>query len=699
MIAASSPCRAGRALGVTAFVMLFALPACRRGAAASRGFDSARPDVVLITIDTLRFDALGFSGNKRVRTPNLDRLAGEGRWFSEAHAQNVVTLPSHVNILTGLYPFQHGVRDNDGFRLADKVPTLTTYLRKAGYRTAAFVGAFPLDARFGLAKDFEVYDQNYPRGAHAYDFVMPERRAAEVIAGAQAWLDALDRKAPFFLWVHLYDCHAPYAPPPPFDRDYADVPYLGEVASVDAALGPFLEDLRSKSGVRPTLLVVTADHGEALGDHGEATHGLFAYEATLHVPMLLWSPGHVAPGVDAALSRHVDIVPTALDAAHVAIPAGLPGASLLRERAPEVSYFESLSTTYNRGWAPLRGEIGGGYKYIDLPIPELYALSADPRESQNIFSPNAEAARRLRRSLPADQRSERTEPSSEDAARLASLGYLAGSAPAREHYGAEDDPKTLLPIDQKLHRIIDLYQRQQLAPAEALAAEVVRARPGMAIGYDFLSFLQSKSGDDRAAIATLEEARSRGVLGRTIANRLALLEAANGRAAAAAAVLKPFLNASDPEVWNSLGIARASGGNLEGALEAFRSALAADPKNGEAFQNMGIALLQANRLRDAIDAFEKAFALDSKLPRAWNAYGVALDRAGREPAAIDAWKKSYALDPEQYDALYNIALVAARTGDRAAERDALEKFIARAPVERYRAELDRARRLLSGGSP
>lgn len=683
-----------------AALVLFSLPACRRGAAAG-GFGTTPPDVVLVTVDTLRYDALGFAGNRRVRTPNLDRIAGEGRWFSQAHAQNVVTLPSHVNILTGLYPYQHGVRDNDGFRLADGVPTLATRLRGAGYRTAAFVGAFPLDARFGLAKDFEVYDQNYPRGAHAYDFVMPERRASEVVAAAQAWLasgESSGAAKPFFLWVHLYDCHAPYSPPAPFDREYAGVPYDGEVASVDDALGPLFETLRAKRGGRPTLLVLTADHGEALGDHGEATHGLFAYEATLHIPLVLWSPGHVAAGVDGALARHIDIVPTVLDAARVAA-SGLPGVSLLRARAPEVSYFEALSTTYNRGWAPLRGEIGGGYKYIDLPVPELYELSADPGETKNLFSPDSAPVRSLRRALPADSRTARKEPGSEEAAKLASLGYLAGSAPAREHYDREDDPKVLLPIDQKLHRVVDLYQRKRLAEASALAIEIVRARPSMGVGYDFLSFLQSQAGDDRSAIATLEEAKKQGVLGRPLANRLALLEASNGKPAAAVALLKPLLDKTDPEIWNSLGIARASGGDLAGALEAFRGALAADPKNSEAYQNMGIALLQAGRTREAIDSFEKAFALDEKLPRAWNAYGVALDRSGRGAAAIDAWKKAYALDPEQFDALYNIALVAARSGDRATERDALEKFIERAPSLRYGAEIDRARRLLAGVSP
>ncbi|MGH9442468.1 MAG: sulfatase-like hydrolase/transferase [Thermoanaerobaculia bacterium] len=684
-----------------ALLLALSPAACRRGNSVGRGFGTTPPDVVLITVDTLRYDALGFTGNRRVKTPNLDRLAGEGRWFSQAHAQNVVTLPSHVNILTGLYPFQHGVRDNDGFRLADDVPTLATRLRAAGYRTAAFIGAFPLDARFGLAKGFEVYDQNYPRGAHAYDFVMPERRATEVVAGARNWLDSLasaGEKKPFFLWVHLYDCHAPYAPPPPFDREYSDVPYEGEVAAVDEALGPLFDQLRAKKGSRGTLLVLTADHGEALGDHGEETHGLFAYEATLHIPLILWSPGHVAPGTDQALSRHVDIVPTVLDAARVPIPADLPGVSLLKPRAPEVSYFESLSTTYNRGWAPLRGEIGGGYKYIDLPVPELYELSSDPGESRNLFSPDAPAVRTLRKALPPDSRSERKDPGSEEAARLASLGYIAGSAPAREHYGREDDPKILLPIDQKLHRVVDLYQRKQLSEAMTLAREIVRSRPTMGIGYDFLSFLQSQSGDDRSAMATLADAQKQGVLTRPLANRLALLEASNGRPAQAEALLKPFLDHSDPEVWNSLGIARASGGDLPGALEAFRGALAADPKNGEAYQNMGIALLQADRTREAIAAFEKAFALDDRLPRAWNAYGVALDRSGSASGAIGAWKKAYELDPEQYDALYNIALTAARAGDRATERDALEKFIARAPGRRYAGEIDQARRLLEGVS-
>ena len=223
-------------------LLLSANAACRPS--ARKPFAGvSRADVVLITIDTLRADSVGFLGNRRVETPVLDRLAREGRVFPDAHAQNVVTLPSHANILTGLYPFQHGVRDNEGFVLPSRFATLATLLHERGYGTAAFIGAFPLDARFGLSRGFDVYDQSYPQGANEYQFVMPERPAAEVVAAARAWFSR-SGQAPRFLWVHLYDCHAPYRPPPPFDSRYAAEPYLGEVAAVDAALAPLVEDGR-----------------------------------------------------------------------------------------------------------------------------------------------------------------------------------------------------------------------------------------------------------------------------------------------------------------------------------------------------------------------------------------------------------------------------------------------------------------------
>ncbi len=288
-------------------------------------------DVVLITIDTLRADSAGFAGNTKVQTPVLDRLAAAGKVFDDAHAHNVVTLPSHANILTGLYPYQHGVRDNSGFALPDRVPTLATLLRKAGYATGAFVAAYPLDSRFGLNQGFDVYDDSFPRGSNPDSFVIAERRGDQVVAAARAWWEARKGK-PRFLWVHLYDPHTAYDPPEPFASRYRDNLYLGEVAATDSFLAPLLDPFL-EGQESPALVVVTADHGESLGEHGELTHGLFAYEPTLKVPLIVWGPG-VEPGRDGRAARHVDVVPTVLSFLDVEAPQGLPGTSLLAAASP-----------------------------------------------------------------------------------------------------------------------------------------------------------------------------------------------------------------------------------------------------------------------------------------------------------------------------------------------------------------------------
>ena len=670
------------------------LPACRRPAGTPAASARGR-DVVLVTIDTLRADAPGYAGDTRVSTPQLDRIAREGRVFTRAHAQNVVTLPSHVNILTGLYPFEHGVRDNDGFRLDPKIPTLATFLKKQGYATAAFIGAFPLDARFGLAKDFDVYDQHYPEGVGPYDFVMSERPASEVVAAARKWWEA-PAPGPRFLWVHLYDCHAPYRPPPPFDREYASDPYLGEVAGVDAALAPLFSEFRAAKS--PPFLVVTGDHGEALGDHGELTHGLFAYEATLHIPLLVWCPGAVSPGTDAQMARHVDIVPTVLAAVGAPRPANLPGVSLLAPRTDpnETSYFEALSSNLNRGWAPLRGEIGGGAKYVDLPIPELYALDADPGEKQNLFSHDDPRVRKLKNAIPAGAgKVAARSTSGEERARLQSLGYITGSAEPRASYGPADDPKNLVDLDAAIHGLVDLFQRGRLDEALRRAAEVVRRRPTMRTGYDFLSFLQGQAGRDDEAIATLAAADRRGLIDGPLRARWGLLCAESGRASEALRVLAPLSDSRDTEALDAIGIALATAGRPKEAITKFEEAAAADPRSGEPWQNIGITRLQAGETQPALDAFSRALAINDRLPRAWNAQGVALMRAGRAAEAIGSWKRAVALDRNQFDALFNIALVAHGIGDDDDSRGALEEFIARAPAVRYGADIARARQLLA----
>ena len=317
---------------------------------------TADQNILLITIDTLRADALRSYGGA-AETPNLDALAADGLRFEFAHAHAVLTLPSHVSILSGEYPFQHGVRENSGFRVSPGTMTAATLLKQQGFSTAAFVGGYPLDGQFGLGPGFDLYDDRLNDVAETSEFVLAERPADAVVKNVLAWLGP--QKTRWFAWVHVFDPHAPYAPPEPYASRYASNQYAGEVAFVDAALGPLLDKAREDT-TRPTLVIVTGDHGEGLGDHGEETHGVFAYEATLRVPLIvaqIGGPAAASAGtgrgqVLATPAQHVDILPTILDGLGLNASASLAGRSLLKpvpDANARASYFEALSPSLNRG--------------------------------------------------------------------------------------------------------------------------------------------------------------------------------------------------------------------------------------------------------------------------------------------------------------------------------------------------------------
>jgi arylsulfatase A-like enzyme/Tfp pilus assembly protein PilF len=679
-----------------------AAAACHSGPAENATAPSREgADVVLITIDTLRADALGFAGNRRVETPELDRLAAAGRVFDDAHAHNVVTLPSHANILTGLYPYQHGVRDNSGFALPAKVPTLATLLRRAGWATGAVVAAYPLDAKFGLNQGFDLYDDHFPRGSNPADFVIAERRGDQVVAAARAWWEAQAGKRRF-LWVHLYDPHAAYNPPEPFASRYRDNPYLGEVAATDSFLKPLLDPFL-EGRQPPALVIVTADHGESLGEHGELTHGLFAYEATLKVPLVVWGAG-ITPARDRRPARHVDIVPTVLSFLKLAAPAGLPGRSLLAPETPrvspsETSYFESLSTSLNRGWAPLRGSLRQGQKLIDLPLPELYDLPHDPREERNRFAEDRRTAHELRAALPRESAwpPPRGAVSAADEARLRSLGYATGAAAAKSSYTAEDDPKTLIGVDRKLHQVIDAYSRHRYAEAATLAREVIAERPDLPEAYENLALALQQLERHGEAIEALQGALRRGLDREPIRRQLGLSLAEAGRAAEAVSVLQPLAAApqADAATLNAFGVALSDAGRHGEAAAVLQRVTAAYPSDPKGFENLGIVALRMDQPEVARTQLRQALALNAALPITWNTLGVALFRLEGPAAALDAWERSVALDPRQYDALFNIGLVAAQAGRPAQARQALTRFVATAPPARFGEDIRKARQLLA----
>jgi arylsulfatase A-like enzyme/tetratricopeptide (TPR) repeat protein len=650
-------------------------------------------DIILVTIDTLRADSVGYAGNTRVRTPFLDSLAGRGLEFTNAHAHNVITLPSHTNILTGLYPFQHGVRENAGFKLDPKYETVAAMLHRGGYVSGAFIGAFPLDARFGLNRGFDTYDDNYGKGQAAVDFAEPERRAEAVLAAATKWWNghAGEKR---FMWVHLYDPHAPYAPPEPFLSSFRGNEYLGEISYVDdelsKAIGPIV-------AAEPDLLiVVTADHGEALGDHGEATHGLFAYESTLKVPLLVAGHGTGHRKVNEFV-RHVDIVPTILEAAGLPKPAALPGSSLLHDVGTRDSYFESLSASLNRGWAPLTGIIHDGLKYIDLPLAELYDLPRDPRELENLRElrrRDVEAARRLLAPMQVPP-SSRAAVSSEEIARLRSLGYVSGNASPREHYTEADDPKKLIGLDSKMHAAVDAFERGNPVRALALAREVVAARSDMDAGRELLAFMLQQNDQIAEAMEQLKILVSKPNAADSDRVHLALLLSETGNPKGAIDLLTPRAGSNDPDLLNALGVALSDSGREAEARSQFDRVLAIDANDAPALQNLGILALKAGNVSVAESRLTRSLELNPKLPLAWNTLGVLYAQKGDFEHAVDSWKRAVACDPRQYDALLNIGIVASKAGNAAEARAALERFVRTAPKSHYAADIAEAQRTLA----
>jgi arylsulfatase A-like enzyme/lipoprotein NlpI len=657
------------------------------------------PDVILITIDTLRADSLGFAGNTRVKTPYLDSLAARGVVFTNAHAHNVVTLPSHTNILTGLYPYQHGMRDNAGFVLDAKHATLGAMMKSAGYATGAFVSAFPLDSRFGLNAGFDVYDDQYREASNPLDFVVQERPAEETLASARTWYASTAGKK--FLWVHLYDPHAPYDPPAPFRDQYRDAPYLGEIAYVDQQLSRFLQPILE---AHPnTVVVITGDHGEALGDHGEQTHGLFAYEATLKVPLLIIDPDR-APQKENGSARHVDLVPTILHRAGAAIPSELPGHDLFGGASAADSYFEALSASLNRGWAPLVGLIHTGRKYIDLPLPELYDLARDPAEANNLAGTDRRDLFAMRKRL-ADAAPNReatrgnVDPSQK--ALLMSLGYISGSA-EKKSYTAADDPKNLIGVDNELHDAVALYQTGQLAKAITTLRAILEKSPDIKVAKEMLAFMLQQDENPQAAIAMLSQAVQSGAANDAMKVRLGMLLSANGQARQALEILRPFASTHDPDILNAYGIALADSGDLRGATDAFHRVLSIDATNATAWQNLGVVALRAGDAAAARANLGKALALNDRMPTVFNLMGVIEAKSGHDALAIEWWRRAVRANPRLYDALYNLAIVASRTRRNDIARDALRQFIDTAPPQRYADDIATARTLLAqltrGGS-
>ena len=531
-----------------------------------------RQNVLLVTIDALRADRVS-----EKLTPALTALAARGARFERAYAHTPLTLPSHTSILTGLVPPAHGVRNN-GFRLDDTVVTIAELLSEAGYRTGGFVGASALDARFGLAQGFHEYDDRYDAvqgGSGSTAFRRGAKPAAGVLSAAWTWIAR--QPEPWFAWAHLRD---------PLGSEGGS--YDAAVASADAALGAFLSSPAHQDVLRRTLIVVTGDHGESLGEHGERTHGVFAYEGTLRVPLIVAGPDVPQRSVTNFAVSHVNLAPTVLDLLGVTGRA-FDGQSLRPLMAgdpidEQPIYFEALDAALMRGGAPLTGVIAGGWKYIDLPIPELYNLAADPGERNNLAAAQPGRVTALRDvTVKARTRSPRADPAvslaePEARVRLRSLGYVGSASWRLGTSRVEDDPKRLLPLHLAYEGAL---ARAGTDPDGAIKQlrSVIEQRPDFAAAIDALGALLIGQGRPKDAIAVLSDARAGGLRHRVLAERLAAALLATKNPRAAVAVLEPVVEADDAGPDTRFLLARAFNavGDVAEAVEQLKVALQLDP--------------------------------------------------------------------------------------------------------------------------
>ena len=486
---------------------------------------AGRPNIILITLDTTRADRVGFLGSQLGLTPNLDALAHEGVIFTQAYSNVPLTTASHATILSGTYPQFHHVNDA-GVPLAKSLPYAPDILSKVGYRTAAFVGAVILDPSGGapgFARGFQTYDAGFRARQSGEDrYTTLERRGTEVVDHALSWLDKKPM-GPFFLWVHLYDPHAPYDPPEPFRSRYRSNPYNGEIASTDSAVGKLLDELRARKLFDESLIIVVADHGEALGEHGERGHGIFLYDPTIHVPMLMKMPRQRSAGrkVESRVSL-VDVMPTLLQVAGQGVPKVVQGESLLpliysapaKAESDRPAYAESEYPHNAYGWSPLRSLRSGKYLFIDAPRPELYDALNDPSEEHDLL-PTSKAVgetlgtqlRKFRARTSSASLAPKQALNAQQQANLQALGYVASGEPsAPNSVAGEADPKDKIEIANQMTEANLALEEGKYEQAIQTLQSVVGKDATIAAAYTDLGTAWSALGDDRQAVPVLRKA-------------------------------------------------------------------------------------------------------------------------------------------------------------------------------------------------
>jgi arylsulfatase A-like enzyme/Tfp pilus assembly protein PilF len=651
-------------------------------------------NVVLITIDTVRADHLGSYGYKEAETPWLDRLAKEGVRFTQASAPVPLTLPSHSSLLSGLLPPHHGLRNNGAGSFPGEKETLATVLSGQGFRTGAFVGAFVLDRRFGLSRGFETYDDEIERAPGETVVLEAERPGREVMDRALAWLGK-DDKRPFFLWVHLYDAHAPYEPPSPQRERHPGRPYDGEIAAVDEQVGRLLQELDRRGLSGSTAVAIAGDHGEALGEHGELTHGLLLYEPTLHVPLLVRAPGLPAGKVLETPVSLVDLGPTLAGLAGKTFPAaaaidGRDLSAALREGKEPTPADIYAETQYPAvfGWSPLSALRRRDLKYISSSQPELYDLGRDAKEASNLVA-TAEArtiqgfSGRLAEIESGAVETPRMPADAETRSRLASLGYVGGSTPKPATTTADTRPSPLGKVDlfQRFEKAFNQLASKQPGEARAALSELetlVAADPRNPVFRGKLAQAWKEQGRMDKAVPLYRQAAEDAPDDPEAWYNLATALQTAGRMDEARETLQKamHLDPARPEAHNTLGIVQLASGKPDAAEQEFELAVHLDPRNAQALNNLGNVLKGQGRLGEAEDAYRRAVGAAPRYAEAWNGLGTLEVERDRPSAALSYFEQALRLAPRYHEVRLNRAIAYDLAGQPDAAAAAYREFLA-----------------------
>ncbi len=613
------------------------------------------PNVVLITIDTLRADHVGCYGYKQIKTPNIDGLAADGARFERAFAVVPVTLPSHTSMLTGTYPMLSGMHDFSGNKLSPLQPTLASVLKQAGYQTGAVIAAAVLDSRFGLNQGFDFYydhfDFNRLDEANLDEMERPGNLVADVALNwlETNWLEkdhlAKDSQKKFFLWMHLYDPHFPYHPPEPYASEYKTQPYDGEIAFADEQVGRLLRFLKEKGIYQNTIIVLCGDHGESLGEHGEKTHGFFIYNATMHVPLIIRLPGKLPSQLPEKTSAStlanpvslVDIMPTVLEAVGLQVPPQVQGRSLLREIRPDPSapdapanrertlYGETYLPRIHFNWSELRGSENTKYHFIDAPRPELYDLTKDPGEIHNLFAEKKAVAEEMRAKLASMIRDysagkELAEKTGLDPAlmeRLKALGYAGFSGGSDPTISSRDlpDPKDRIATYELISDAVADSQHGRYQDSIAKLKGVIKTEPNSVPAH----YMQ---GLNYYRLKMFTEAVDE--LQKTVQ-----------------------LSPDYALACFNLGMAQAHAGQMDAAIATLQRTLQLDATNFEAAFNLGVAFLQKQQLEPAAEAFRQSVTIYPEFARGHRALGETLLYQNRLDNAITELRRAVDLAPQE----------------------------------------------------